>query len=162
MPVAAANCVVSGSSNSGLIVNVRLSESSRYWFVLNPALENHTISHRHAQTITYAIATRGPMTVIEPSTANGSTMKKPPQITGCIVATNAAIRCGSRRMPCRFVSQVRSESARSVLVEGISDHSRDIELAVVVQLREIEEKAHDFSRVEDVDISPFSYSNHRK
>jgi hypothetical protein len=59
-------------------------------------------------------------------------------------------------MPCRFVSQVRSGSAPSALVEGISDHSRDIELAVVVQLHEIEEKAHDFSRVEDINISLFS------
>jgi hypothetical protein len=123
---------------------------------LNPALENHTINYRHAQTIRYAIAAREPVTVIEPSTANGSIMKKLPQITGCIVAMNAAIRCGSRRMPCRFVSQVRSGSAPSVLVEGISDHSRDIELAVVVQLHEIEEKAHDFSRVEDINISLFS------
>jgi hypothetical protein len=84
------------------------------------------------------------MTVIELRTPNGSTVKKPPQIMGCIVAMNAAIRCGSRRMPCKFVSQVKSESARSVLVEGISDHSLDIKLAVVVQLHEIEEKAHDF------------------
>jgi hypothetical protein len=99
---------------------------------LNPILENHTINHRHAHTITYATAAREPKTVIDPRTASGNTTKRPTQRTGCIVTMNAANRCGSRRRPWSFVSQLREDSVCTVLVEGISNHSRDIELEVVV------------------------------